>query len=193
MRLASAIVFSLTAVLGACGYRPVAGRLALDVPKSVRFAPFLVANDTAELALTHVVSESARGELARRGLLADAPDADGALQLHLRLVRVADVPASYAPNGSVIEYFGELYMEYQVYSPAATAPVIPMRTHRVAYRYDFRENPQNVRLYRQAAMARGVREWVPQLTAETALALRFPRPATQAAPRPVTRPTEVFP
>jgi hypothetical protein len=180
MSAARVIAFAAVLLAAGCGYRPVAGRMGAEVPGNVRFAPFLVANDTAELVLSHVVGEASRGELARRGLLAVSTDDPHALRLELRLRRIGEVPAAYAPNGDGIEYFGELGADYDVYTAEATRPVVSSHGRVIPFRYDFRSNPQDVRIYRQAAVARGVREWIPQLLAETTLALRFAKAPTQA-------------
>lgn len=177
MRRLCSWIFAV-ALLG-CGYKPVAGRMADSVERSRRFAPFLVRNDTPELALTHVVMEASRQELGRQGILAAGADAD-ALQVSLRIRSFSETPASFSPAGEVIEYYGEMSLSYGVYSEAVTGIPVAQGTDRITYRYDFRPNPQNVRIYRYAAIAQAVRNWVPILVWQTVAGLRFPPPVTTA-------------
>ena len=92
-------------------------------------------------------------------------------------------------------------VEAQVKAPdlAAEARRIAQGVDRITYRYDFRPNPQNVRIYRYAAIAQAVRNWVPVLVWQTASGLRFPPPlpaapgAVTAAAPATTAPTEAAP
>lgn len=186
----------LVAALLSCGYRPTAGRVAYGVDRSRKFAPFLVRNDTPELALTHVVMEASRLELGRQGILAAETDID-TLQVTLRIRSFGETPASFSPAGEVIEYYGEMSLAYAVYAEAVTGVPIAQGSERITYRYDFRPNPQNVRIYRYGAIAQAVRTWVPVLVWQTAAGLRFPPPVPAApgsvtaaaeAPRPITGP-----
>jgi hypothetical protein len=182
-------VFLLLVVCGllSCGYRPAAGRLAPTVSEDLRFAPFRVRNDTPELALSHVVLESARGELSRRRLLAEQGEIAGNnVELDLAIRRISELPASYSPAGEIIEYYGELQVYYRVYDMDPTAPVLATGLERLPYRYDFRPNPQDIRLYRYSAIARSVRDWIPELTWRAAAGIRLRETRAAAATTEVT-------
>lgn len=182
----------LVGALVGCGYRPTAGRMAYEVDRSRKFAPFLVRNDTPELALTHVVLEASRLELGRQGILAAETDRD-TLQVTLRIRSFSETPASFSPAGEVIEYYGEMWLAYGVYAEAVTGIPIAQGSERITYRYDYRPNPQNVRIYRYAAITQAMRSWVPLLVWQTAAGLRFPPPVPAAAPPAVTGATEAAP
>lgn len=176
-------------ILTACGYRPVSGRVVASGNGEMRFLPMLVTNNTAELALSHLVADTVRNELGRRGVLASGEPEDGIFyRLDMRIVRFYEQPAAYSPDGTIIEYYGEMYVGYSVYAYEAPLP-IAIQSDRITYRYDFNLNPQITRQYRYAAMAAGIRAWIPHLLYRTAYATVHPLMSERVtAPASVTAP-----
>ncbi len=170
----------------ACGYRPVAGGMGPEVSEQARFAPFLVANNSPELAMSHVVGSAARQELGRRGLLADEGEGNW-YYLDLTINRFAERPATLAPNGAVVEFFGEMHVSYRVHAPERAQALVTVPSERIWYRYYFNANPQVLEQFRQAAVAEAVRKWVASLSMRTALA------RSQAAHHAVAATTETTP
>lgn len=176
-----AFVWGMFLVLVSCGYRPVAGRVAVDVKPRTRFLSFLVQNNTPDLALSHVVAEAARSELGRRNLLSASKLGDeDTVSLEFILRSTSEIPASFSPVGSVIEYYGDVYFDYRVYASDATVPIVVVNSERISYRFDYNANPQITRQIRFAAIANSIRDWVPLLLWQTANGMQYPSTVSPA-------------
>ena len=170
------------AMLLSCGYYPVAGRLAAEAPPNMQFRPFVLKNNTPDLALTDVMTDALLKDLGERHALAPSSN-DDAYRLHLSLNRVNEANASYAPDRSVIERMGELQMSYKVYPPGATWPILMVPFESLQFRYDFDPNPQIVRQYRARAIADSMHDLISLVFWRTATVEKI---GHGVAPEPVT-------
>ncbi len=192
MRRALAITVLL---LAGCGYSSVAGRMAPDLGPEVRFAPFIVRNQTPELSVTHTVTRALRSELGQLGLLGGGGER---LVPEIQVRRIVDVPASYGA-GRVIEYLGYLSMDVVVYDRLRSTPLLA-GTQEIRYRYDYSRNPQVMQQLRMAALEQALRAWTSRFLLQVSTALELPaavpvsaEAVTGPTPRPVTAPADSSP
>ena len=162
------VMLLVMASLAGCGYRSVIAKGSYGIGSHERFAPFLVRNVTADIGVSHVVGSAALQELGRRDRLGTR-DGDGLYEVRLTIRRVTQRAVAFAPNGSIIEYLGDLGFDYTVYAPGSTTPLTTVRAESLWYRYYASPNPHILQQHRDTALAEAVRGWVPKMLMQTSV------------------------